>query len=94
MKNQNLLKRTSNLLKSKIRDDKQAELLDQQIKQISLSSEESLPSRFQYEYSKQLIRSKKLVKIKKLQMTELRTGISSDEKITELQAEAERVFLQ
>ena len=63
MKNQNLLVRTSNLLKSTVRDDKLAELLDQQVTLLSLASEDSLPSRFQYEYSKQLIQSKAMVKI-------------------------------
>lgn len=84
---QNVLNRSREILISPLPNNDLAEALDQQMLQLSLSEEQSLPACFQYEYSKELLESRAEVKIRNLQLTQLRTRVRMDQQIAKLQEE-------
>ena len=85
LQNQNFYQRASTLFLSNECQHEEAERLDELYSYHAKNIESHLPNRFQYEYSDELLRKKAIVKIRKLQRSQLLTHIDYTEQISNLQ---------
>ena len=76
---------THSLLAQDFQDNEEAKKLDACMEKYALITEDNLPNRFQYDYSEEIVQQRDMVKIRKLQQSQLLTNIDHTEQIKVLQ---------